>query len=617
MADEANKIIDITPDDIYLATQQIQRRYVKFVILNRQWAEIGEIKGQVISGNINIDASNNIRRTASLEMIVSHESMEDAANFTMQNYIQVWCGILKNIDETVKWYNYGIFIVNNHSYKFDPTTRTLTITLADLMSDLNGDRGGVLHAYTAIAKNSERIDAVIKNVLKLCGYEAYDIIPIGAQSKTDDIFELDTTVTMEESLRILREVLHYTEEQIEEILSTPETRQQVVPYNHVDERYLIPYDLKFNVGVTAYEIIEKLVSLYPYYRMRFSVDGTFIVDNVILEHDESSALLSAEELMRFVISEDKTIDWTKIKNHIEVWGKDGKYYGEAIDNNPLSPFQVASIGTLRAVYSGDIYDNIYDRYKHPDKVAGYMKDQAKYEAEIAELKSQKPTSKDEEKEIAKKLADAKINLDKAKASINRDIDIRGNDMAKDYAEKLLYETCRINDTLTLQTIFLPFLNEVDFKIQHKSSLDGSNHTYVLKSVSHDLKSGTSTLNAVRFYDEVQQSELVQLDTPTIVSHSVDGMTVTIIASEVPYATTYQLYGDLNVIDISNTPIFVYKMSDGYAGEHSFRVSALATGYRESNLSAVVRINLTSDVSLVDEEGNEIITENNDRIIIES
>jgi hypothetical protein len=102
-------------------------------------------------------------------------------------------------------------------------------------------------------------------------------------------------------------------------------------------------------------------------------------------------------------------------------------------------------------------------------------------------------------------------------------------------------------------------------------------------VSHDLKTGTSTLNAVRFYDEIQQSELVQLDTPTIVSHSVDGMTVTIIASEVPYATTYQLYGDLNVIDNSNTPIFVYKMSDGYAGEHSFRVSALATGYRESNL----------------------------------
>lgn len=616
MADEINKIIDITPEDIYLVSQQIQRRYVKFVILNRQWQQTGEIKGQVVSGNISIDATNSIRRTASLEMIVAYESMEQAANFVMQNYIQLWCGIQKNIDSTVSWYNHGMFIINNHSYKFDAKSRTLTVTLSDLMSDLNGDRGGVLHAYTAIAKNSERIDTVIRNVLLLCGYPNSEIEPIGVQRGTDLFFQNDDKTAMEESLRILREVLGYTEEQIQELLDTePESLvPKVSDCNNED--YLIPYDLNFSVGVTAYEIIEKLVSLYPYYRMRFSVDGTFIVDRTVLEEDESLPLLSAETLDKVVISEDKAIDWTKIKNHIEVWGKDGLYYGEAEDTNILSPFQVNSIGVLRAVYSGDIYDNIYDRYKHPQKVAGLMKDQAKYEAEIARLKSLKPDSDDEKAINDRKIAEVTRLLNKTKSSIRADIYVYGNDMANDYAKKLLYETCRINDTLTLQTVFMPFLNEVDFKIQHRTSLDGSVNSYVLKGVNHDLKNGTSTLNCVRFYDEVKQSELLQLDYPRVLSYSISGMTITIHVSAVQYATSYLLNVDYRVVEVSNSTTFVYTMSDGHAGQHYFYVTATATGYRESNHDDIIKVTMSPGISLVDENGNDIVTEEQEMIITE-
>lgn len=568
MADEKNKIIDITDQDIYLVSQQIQKRYVKFVVLNNVWEPIGEIKGQVVSGNINIDATNNIRRTASIEMIVGYESIEMAAHFIMHNYLQLWCGIENNYNSTVSWYNQGIFAINNSNYKFDSKSRILSASLVDLMAELNGDKGGVLHSYTALVKGEQRIDTVIANVLRICGFTSMDILPIGAISDNEDY-----------------------------------------------DDYLVPYDINFNVGVTAYEIIEKLVTLYPYYRMRFDVNGTFICDETVLENDETEPLISAGALDKVIISEDRSVDWTKIKNHIEVWGKDGLYYGEASDNNPLSPFQVNEIGILRAVYAGDIYDNIYDRYKHPEKVAGYQEDQAKYEASIADLKSKKPSSESEKAEINKKLSEARTKLAQTKQRIKSDIYIYGNDMANDYAKKLLYENCRINDSITLQTVFLPFINEVDFKIQHRTQLDFSVNNYVLKSVSHDLKAGTSTLNLVRFYDEQKSSELVQLSAPHIISYSVNGMTITITFNPVSKATNYNLYADFNVVETSTEGVFVYTMDDSKEGTHSFYVTALATSYRESDFENVITVNMTAGTRLIDENDDEIITENNECIIV--
>lgn len=642
MADETNKIIDITPNDLYLTMQQIQRRYVKLVVFNRQWMPVGEIKGQVISGNITIDAANNIRRTASLELYVANESMEDAANFVMQNYLQLWCGIQDNRDYTVTWYNYGIFIINNHSYKFDAKTRTVSLSIADLMSDLNGDRGGALHAYNAIAKNSERIDTVIKNVLTICGFASFDIIPIGAKSEIDISGDVDVDTGLSQSIEQLRS-LGYTEKQIEILLTIDSYKNDeeliavmqaagfdesfitsiIINVKHsqttsptpVDEAYLIPYDLNFSVGVTGYEIIEKLVSLYPYYRMRFNVDGVFIVDKVILEYDESHALISADTLDKLIVSEEKAIDWTKIKNHIEVWGKDGLYYGEAEDNVTGSPFNVQSIGVLRSVYSGDIYDNIYDRYKNPEDVEDALEKQAKLETKIAKLKSMKVTSAEEKADINKKIKEEKTQLAQAKSFISSNVYIKGNDMAKDYADKLLYENCRINDSLNLTTIFMPFLNEVDFKIQHRTSLDNSVHTYILKSVSHDLKAGTSTLNCVRFYDSIQQSELVQLDAPTVVDYTVDRMTITIVVNPVEHATKYLLYADFNVVEISNDTTFVYTMIDRKAGLHDFYVTAASTAYRESDYDQVIRVELSYGEDITDENGESIINENNENIIV--
>lgn len=613
MADEKDKIIDITEKDIYLVKQQIQRRYVKFVIMNRMWKPTGQINGRVISGNISIDATNNIRRTASLEMYVNYESMDTAANFSMQNYLQLWCGIQDNSTAQVYWYNHGMYVVSNNSYKFDAKSRTLTLSLTDLMTDLNGDRGGVLHEYNTIVKNEQRIDTVMANVLKLCGYTAYDIVPVGAKSKETEKFMSDRKAWLSEAIEELK-AKGADDAAIQRLVD--QFNKTTLELEGENTDYMVPYDLTFGVGVTGYEILDKLVTLYPYYRMRFNVDGVFICDETVLEHDESLPLLTADNLDSLVISEDKSIDWTKVKNHIEVWGKDGLYYGEASDDTPSSPFNVNSVITMRAVYSGDVYDNIYDRYKHPDQVVNWQKDQAKYEAEIAELRSKKPISDDEKAEIRTKIAEAKVKLLDAKRHIENDIYIRGNDMAKDYADKLLYENCRINDSLTLQTVFLPFLNEVDFKIQHRTNLDLSVNTYVLKSVSHDLKNGTSTLNAVRFYDETKQSELVQLDPPVVSAYAVDGMTVTISVLPVEHATSYILYADFNVVEISNGTTFAYTMSDSHEGIHNFYVTASATAFRESDYSEIIKVTLEAGVGIIDESGNRLITQDNERILAE-
>ena len=320
--------------EIGLVKQNNQRRYIKLQILNREFTSVAVIQGKLISCNISIDGTNKIQRTAS----VSIETESDYVNtpygiidlqrdLPIDNYIKIWAGIEDANTLRVRWYSQGVFIIAQSLYNFDPATRTLSMSLVDLMTDLNGEHGGELHAYTSLVKNEQRIDDVIKNVLDLVGVNTYSIEPITVLRPVNEPFDPQAT----------------------------------------EDDYYVPYDIDFSVGVTAYEILEKLVGLYPYYEMGFDAYGVFFVRKELLEQDDSYVVINAEDIASLVISEDVSIDHNYIRNHIEVWGKDGKYYGEADDENPKSPFQVNAIPLRRLVVKDNEYgvdsNAICDQYR--------------------------------------------------------------------------------------------------------------------------------------------------------------------------------------------------------------------------------------------------------------
>lgn len=586
-----SSFVSITPQDIAIHKQHRQYRYTMIKVLNRELNVIHTIQGQLISGSITIDATANIRRTGNISMRIKRADIIKLADFSMDNYIRIYSGTMDNNTNQVSWYLQGTFIINQNGYSFDATTRTLSLSLSDLMLDLTGDRAGVLHEYSAIVKNSERIDTVMKNVLELCGVKNTDITPIC----------------------VLRDKVNYWDEKEKE------------------EDYLVPHDLEFGVGVSAYEILEKLYTLYPNWEIFFDASGVFICQRLTTEEDTSFVMLEDRDLRAFVISENTDVDYSQIKNHVEVWGKDGHYYGEAKDETSDSPFNINAHKTMRAVYSGGNYDNIYDRYKDVTLQEKLLTDKETYEEEIATLTTtlqnlkksykaavdagdtQSAESIQTQIDECKSEKSAKTSvLISVKAQISSNLDIKGDDMAKQWAEQLLYENCRLKDSITLETRLLPFLNDVNCKISYRSKVDDLVKIYVVKNITHNFDSNTTSITAVRFYAENCSAYMPALAIPEIESISVNGMTVTVTSSVVPYAQTYNLYIDGKLSATSTGTTITFELPEQYEGEHTVFISASAEGFRSSE-SESVTLEFVSGIFLTTSNGDYILTSNDENI----
>ena len=569
-------MINITSNDILLAKQKNRRHYAKIQILNREWKAIGTVVGRFVSGTVNIDGESDVRRTASLTVEAETASLDIRTELSLNYYIKLYCGIENNRSTEVSWYSQGVYIINSSGFSFDPKTRTLTLSLTDLMTDLNGDRAGELHAYTSIVKNSEDISTVVKNVLELCGFESYDICPMG----------------------VLREKTTFFDE------------------NASEDDTKIPVDLDFSAGVTGYEIIEKCVNLYPYYEMGFDVNGTFFVRRKPFEEDDSFVILDAYTMGELVISEDTEINWSAVRNYIEVWGKDGNYYGEAYDDNPGSPFQVASSQILRLTVKENQYgvdtNSICDRYADTKLEEELLNEQAGYEAEIAELEAKEELTEKERRQLAK----LKTELANVREKRRKNVSVKGDDLAKQWAQKLLYEYSRLNDSITLKTVMLPFMNDTDFKISYRSKTDNIVKTYVVKSVSHDITGGTTTINAVRFYNDQCSAYWDKLEPPEFEVFDVDGMTVSVTVTSVRFAQKYTLLIDYKPVAVSTGTTLSYTLPDEYEGEHVVSVRASADNFRPSGDENARTAEFTAHDTLVTESGDHIVTENGDRIITE-
>ena len=586
-------VVNVTSKDIALVKQHNQVRHSMLRIVNREKRNVYTVIGRYISGGVDIDETSSTRRTANVTMQVYENDIVNLAYLFMNYYVRLYEGIEDNDTLEVSWYLQGTFIINQNSVKFDKATKTLSFSLSDLMTDLTGDRAGVLHAYQSITKNSQRIDDVMKNVLEICGVTDYDITPICAYRKAFNFWD---------------------EKQSE-------------------EDFLVPYDLEFPAEVTAYDILDKLVNLYPNWEMFFALNGRFICQRKVVEEDNSYVTMDAERLSGLIISESVNIDWSKVKNIVEIWGKEGKFYGEAKDENPESPFNVAANKPLRLV---ETKDQIYDRYSYPDektaekinanidktkKEIGVVSITiVKDEVALALLKKNGGTPEEIKKlqgTITKnkgKLTSLKSQLQQYESQSNGTLEISGDDMAKEWAEQLLYENCRMKDSITLECIGLPFLNNTGFKLSYRSKIDNKIRTYIVKSISHSTSnnSTTTTINAIRFYAEQSSALQNQLDAPTILNSDINGMVVTVTVGDVKYAEQYNLYIDRKLSATSTGTTLSFELPAKYVGEHYINVEAYANEFAPNETETIV-LNFARGIDTAD--GDTLVTANAKTITI--
>ena len=319
-----------TVDDLKVLKLKNKSVYVKIELLDHNYLTLAELNGVTIDLSLSINANSDIRRTLSLTMTVRDDSLllGESRKIWFDRYIRVYAGYLNTLSpkQEVLWYNMGIYLFNQTSYSYDVSTKNLSLSCSDLMSELTGARNGAIPAIMMqISEGANIREVMIKALTQDYNSEGEGSVLLNRPYIIDDIGgEIN------------------------------------VPSGSSDPR-CVPYDLKFNAGATRHQVIEKLRDLYPGWETYFDVNGVFICKRIPTCKDDAVALTDSV-LSELVISEQLQNSLEEVKNDILLYGVQKKdntqIEARCWDQNEASPFCVQKLGRITEVLSGGEYAKI-------------------------------------------------------------------------------------------------------------------------------------------------------------------------------------------------------------------------------------------------------------------
>ena len=133
---------------------KIREQYIKITVLEFNTENpIQEIQGIAESGSLTIDGKSSVRRTCNLT-ITATSAENDLTNvdslFSLNKKVEIEIG-LKNFTKQYKdydiiWFPLGVYTFKNPTIQHSNTGASISLTLVDKMSFLNGETGGTLAA---------------------------------------------------------------------------------------------------------------------------------------------------------------------------------------------------------------------------------------------------------------------------------------------------------------------------------------------------------------------------------------------------------------------------------------------------------------------------------------
>lgn len=259
-----------TTEDIRLLKAGSKTWMARIEVLNRRFQSLAEIQGEVTSASCSIDSGSDIRRTCSLTVHVATDthSISEHGYFWLDKLIRLSYGILNAAAQQYVYYPLGVFLLNDNDVSFSAEDNSLTLSLVDLMALATDMRGSALGAQnTVIEVNSNIRGAMISTLTQLVGHERYRIreFPSG--------------------------------------------------------QAVVPYDLEFDPGSYPYDILVKLRDLYPCNQMYFDTDGVFVCEE-IPDNMDSPLELDESIMDGLIISESRSVSFSKVRNVTEIWGQE-------------------------------------------------------------------------------------------------------------------------------------------------------------------------------------------------------------------------------------------------------------------------------------------------------
>lgn len=470
-------MIAITENDYQIMKQRTQTRYVKMNILDYQMRIVDEISGNLLECSFTNDANSDLRRSCSLSVIVYGENKaklttQSGAEIFLDKYIQPFVGIENTKTREIQWYNQGIYLINQPSYDYDAQTDTLKFQGLDLMSKMTGVRNGQLEGIPTTISMGENVRQAIISTLALAGFTRY----IVSECKQSD--------------------------------------GTIQP---------VPNDITIDAGGTVYDILSALRDILPSYQMYFDIDGVFHYEPIPTGSNEQ--IIMDDELMNYVlISESQNTDFEKVKNYIEVYGRshDVSHYSSsptiAGSNIAMSIESLSIISdntligfTLPSTVSGNITLNVNDSgakalvNSSGRNITSLSADTywcASYQASsetwlfVGHQQAQGiayDNNPDSPFYINGSVGRIRIVLSGGEYD-----NIQTDELAKERADYELYLRDRVQDSISLYVIPIPWL-DVNTLIQHRVPNEDEATTYMVQSIQWDTSTGGQMIIQAREY----------------------------------------------------------------------------------------------------------------------
>ena len=461
-------MLNITQNDYNIIKQRINERYIKVNILDFQYRTVDQISGNMLSCSVQCDADSDLRRSCSVSLIVRDNSfdIQSGGKIWLDKYIQVYIGLKNIYTQEIQWYNQGIYLIDAPTWRYDATNNTLTFSGLDLMSKLTGARNGQLQGIPTVIKQGESVREAMIATLALGGFTRYVV---------SECVNRDGTVQA------------------------------------------VPYDIEIDQGGFVYDILSALRDILPQYQIYFDVDGVFHYD-LIPTGDDEPVVITDDIWKNILIGEDISTDFASVKNYIEVYGytHSPEYYPSAISvsgatvSMTISALTSLSENTIigftpSSAVSGNIQlsVNSFGAKNLVDSNGNYITSLDANVYYVAMYQSNGTWKflghQQAQATWADENPDSPFYINGPVGIIRQVLcggdyeNIQSDELALERAKLEIYWKCRLNDSITLNIVPIPWL-DVNLVVSHAPKDETEEKRYIIKSYSVDYGSVEATMS---------------------------------------------------------------------------------------------------------------------------
>lgn len=190
-------------DEYLVHFEGVRKQYVRIELLDfKTENKVDSLEGDLLEGNITISSSNPIRRNCRLTLALKDKYIpKSGSRIWLDKKFRVFVGLKSSITGETKWFNRGVYVLNNPELVFNVTQGTISIIGDDYMTLLDGTTAGSLNYDTKLDEGTP-IHESIRKLGELGGFKKFKIedngfkLPYTIEKKsTDSIYTILKEVT--------------------------------------------------------------------------------------------------------------------------------------------------------------------------------------------------------------------------------------------------------------------------------------------------------------------------------------------------------------------------------------------------------------------------------------